>query len=246
MISFKENSHLDDDRKIRLNENMDDRTFDDNTALQWMEAVEASKTSIKDKDIFPIVRSWLSNAKITQVLEIGSGQGICSDKIDLSGCQYTGIEPSPLMTKRAKELYSGKNRSFLLGNVYSLPFSAFSFDGCFSILVWHLLSDLRLANQELSRVLKPGGHFLIITANPGSYSEWKGFYKNFKMEGSRLEGTMQLTEKQESQDVLFLYDEHELLSSLQEAGLAVDMTRTFRQSSKGQVDLLIAIEGHKL
>jgi SAM-dependent methyltransferase len=225
---------------------MDDRTFDENTALQWIEAVEASKVSIRDNDIYPTVRSWLTDRKITKALEIGSGQGICSDKIDLSLCDYTGIEPSPMMTERAKELYSGKNRNFQLGNAYSLPFPSSTFDGCFSILVWHLLSDLRLANQELSRVIKPGGNFLIITANPDSYSAWKGFYKKFKIDGNRLEGTMQLTERQESHDVLFLHEKDELLNSLQDAGLRIDGTKTFRQSSKEKIDLLISIEGRKL
>ena len=225
---------------------MDDRNFDDETALQWIEAVEASKVSIRDNDIYPIVRSWLADKHISKVLEVGSGQGICSEKIDLSQCEYTGVEPSPLMTERAKKIYAGKNREFLLGNVYALPMLPCTFDGCFSILVWHLLSDLKLANQELSRVLKPGGNFLIITANPSSYSAWKGFYNSFKMEGNRLEGTMQLTEKQLSHDVLFLHEENELVGSLSEAGLKVEATHTFRQSAKTQTDLLIAIEGRKI
>jgi SAM-dependent methyltransferase len=225
---------------------MDDRTFDDDTAVQWIEAVEASKVSTRDNDIFPIARSWLSKGQIAKVLEIGSGQGICSDKIDLSQCDYTGVEPSPLMTKRAQQIYPGKNRKFVLGNAYSLPFSSNVFDGCFSILVWHLLGNLRLANQELSRVLRPGGHFLIITANPSSYTAWKGFYKHFKMDGNRLEGTMQLTEKRESHDVLFLYEEKELMNSLLEVGLTIEASQTFRQSSKDKTDMLIAIEGRKL
>ncbi len=224
---------------------MDDRTFDNDTALQWIEAVETPKVSIRDNDIYPAVRSWLSERKIKKVLEVGSGQGICSDKIDLSELRYTGVEPSPLMTERAKEIYSGENREFVLGNVYSLPFLPGAFDGCFSILVWHLLADLHLANKELSRVLKPGGHFLIITANPNSYSAWKGFYNTFKIEGKRLEGTMQLTEKQKSHDVLFLHDQEELLKSLREVGLMVEKTHTFRQSSKEKADLLICLEGRK-
>jgi SAM-dependent methyltransferase len=239
-------SFLDQSHKISLDECMNDHTFDEDTALQWIEVIEASQVSIRDNDIYPAVRSWLSDKQITKVLEIGSGQGICSDKIDFSRLEYTGVEPSPLMTKRAKKIYSGKNREFVLGNAYSLPFLPDAFDGCFSILVWHLLSDLRLANQELSRVLKPGGHFLIITANPGSYSAWKRLYSSFKMQGKRFEGTMQLTEKQKSHDVLFLHEHEELLSSLRDAGLACEKTQTFRQAAKENVDLLICIEGRKL
>ncbi len=225
---------------------MDDRTFDDDTALQWIESVENSKASLSDIDIYPTIRSWLSQSDMVNVLEIGSGQGICSDKIDTIHCKYTGVEPSPLMTERARKLYAGKNRRFVLGNAYALPFSDGAFDGCFSILVWHLLADLRLANQELSRVLKPGGHFLIITANPASYSAWKGFYKHYELHGNRLEGTMQLTEKHESHDVLFLHKECELLDSLRVSGLSVESTQTFRPFSKEKTDMLIAIAGRKL
>jgi ubiquinone/menaquinone biosynthesis C-methylase UbiE len=108
------------------------------------------------------------------------------------------------------------------------------------------LSDLDRANQELSRVLESGGRFLIITANPGSYAAWKGFYTHYKVEGNRLEGTMQLTENQKSHDVLFLYEEEEIMSSMSKAGLTVQTTQTFRQSSKENTDLLIAIEGRKI
>lgn len=224
---------------------MDDRNFDDETALQWIESVEASKFSIRDQDIYPTVRAWLTEGRITKALEIGSGQGICSDKIDLTALEYIGLEPSSLMFERAKKIYSGQNRSFVLGNAYSLPFAADTFDGCFSILVWHLLGDLDLANRELGRVLKSGGNFLIITANPGSYPAWKGFYTTFKMDGKRLEGSMQLTEKHTSHDVLFLHTQDELVNSLRDAGLIVEKTHTFRPSAKDQTDLLICIEGRK-
>jgi ubiquinone/menaquinone biosynthesis C-methylase UbiE len=145
---------------------MDDQIFDDETALQWINVIESANNSIRDRDIHPEVKAWVKINSLNEILEIGSGQGICSDKIDLDHRRYTGVEPSPKMTERAKELYSDKNRTFVLGNVYSLPFTSEVFDGAFSILVWHLLSDLETATRELARVLKPGGQFLIVTANP--------------------------------------------------------------------------------
>jgi malonyl-CoA O-methyltransferase len=167
---------------------MDDRIFDDETALQWISAIEYVKNSTRDLDIHPEVQAWVKKNSLTEILEIGSGQGICSDKINLDNRRYTGVESSPKMTERAKKLYSRENRSFVLGNVYSLPFATEVFDGAFSILVWHLLSDLETAARELARVLKSGGHFLIVTANPEAYSAWKAFYNDFQLDENVLRG----------------------------------------------------------
>lgn len=225
---------------------MDDRTFDDETALQWIKVIEATKVSVRDKDIYPRVQSWLDSASLSAILEIGSGQGICSEKVDLKGGHYTGLEPSPKMTERAKELYSDEKRNFVLGNIYALPFESNCFDGAFSILVWHLLGDLQLASHELARVLKPGGRFLIITANPNSYSAWKAFYSDFQLDGKRLEGTMLLSENSKSHDVLHLHTQNDLVQSLASSSLQVQKTETFRSSPEENLDLLICLEGQKL
>lgn len=201
---------------------MDDCTFDDETALLWINVIESAKTSIRDKDIYPRVQSWLDTTLPNKILEIGSGQGICSDKIDWKGRQYCGLEPSPKMTERARQLYASQARSFLLGNIYSLPFESDSFDGAFSILVWHLLGDLKLASLELARVLKPNGKFLIITANPNSYSAWKAFYSDFQLNGKRLEGTMLLSENSKSHDVLHLHTQSDLIQSLENSSLEIE------------------------
>jgi hypothetical protein len=57
----------------------------------------------------------------------------------------TGVEPSPYLVERAKQLYPQPNRNFILGNAYALPFSDGTFDAAFSVTVWHLLSDLQTA-----------------------------------------------------------------------------------------------------
>jgi predicted TPR repeat methyltransferase len=44
------------------------------------------------------------------MLDIGCGQGIYSDKIDLGLRHYPGIDLSPLLIDRAKQLYKSQNR----------------------------------------------------------------------------------------------------------------------------------------
>jgi ubiquinone/menaquinone biosynthesis C-methylase UbiE len=225
---------------------MDDKTFDQQTALDWINSIETEGKSHRDDDIYPMLDTWIKRASPLSVLDIGCGQGICSDKIDLNDRSYTGVEPSSVLLNRAKQLYPLEHRNFLLGNAYLLPLLDNSFDAAFSILVWHLLSDLRLAAHELSRVLNKRGNFLIITANPAAYSAWKGLYSDLKLTGQRLEGTMQLGGAK-SHDVLHLHTFDEIQDSLQNAGLLVEEVQTFRPSKQDEGQkMLISIQGKKV
>lgn len=164
---------------------MDDHTFDESSALDWMESVE--KSNLRDSDIYPKIRNWLDRSSSSEIVDIGCGQGICSANIELAGRHYTGVDPSAFLIDRARQLYGEKNRCFVLGNAYQLPLRYGTFDTAFSVSVWHLLSDLGKAAAELSRVLKANGHFLIITANPDAYSAWKALYADSKLDGRRFE-----------------------------------------------------------
>ena len=132
---------------------MDDKIFDKQTAEDWIKAVETTGRSFRDDHIYPKINDLIHQNLPKRILDVGCGQGVCSDKIDLAHSEYTGVEPSPFLLNRAKQLYSQPNRNFLLGNAYALPLSDGSFEIVFSIMVWHLLSDLQKAASELSRVL---------------------------------------------------------------------------------------------
>ncbi len=223
---------------------MDDKTFDDSIAKQWIEGIEAVKATLRDQDIYPAVNAWIKKNNLKNILDVGCGQGICSEKIDLEGRSYIGVEPSRLMAERANELYQGVNRHFIRGNIYDLPVTDQSFDGIFSILVWHLLSDLDTAASELSRVLASGGKFLIITANPEAYKTWKTFYKEFKLDGKRLYGTLELSDGTKSTDTLFLHTSDEILESFQKVSLRIAGMETFRPSADGE-NIFISFAGSK-
>lgn len=215
-------------------------------ALEWIRVAEGDGARVRDSDIYPLLRRWIHASAPREILEIGAGQGICSDKIDLNGRRYTGIEPSALLVERAQELYRDENRRFLPGSAYSLPFSDGAFDAVFSVAVWHLLDDLQNAVAEMSRVLQAGGHFLMITANPAAYSLWKELYASTRMEGRRLEGTVQLPDESVLHEVLYLHTLDEILRSLRDAGLEVEETETFRPSERaGGQRSFVSIQGKK-
>lgn len=200
---------------------MDDKKFDSQTAEEWIQIIEHPDAQIREKDIYPMLRSWLSQTHAQTVLEVGCGQGVCSSALDLNHKQYTGIDPSTDLIARAQKLYASKNKKFLIGNAYALPLENSSMDSVFSVAVWHLLSDLKAASLELARVLKPKGHFLLITANSEAHKAWISH-----------------------RDTLYLRSEGEIKSSLDLAQLQVDKTEAFRTTKDGQ-KMYISIQGRK-
>ncbi len=171
---------------------MDDRHFDKKSADDWIATIESESANIREQDIYPYIKRWIWDNDITNVVDLGCGQGICSTKIPVDTL-YTGIEPSPYLLKRAHDLYPSEK--FLHGSAYRIPLESGTVEGVFSIAVWHLLSDIHKATSELARILKPGGHYLIIMADPND-EVWK-----------------------KSQDRLYLRSENEIGDSLNQAGL---------------------------
>jgi SAM-dependent methyltransferase len=223
---------------------MDDRTFDEETARQWIRTIENRTNPVREQDLYPLLRAWMETASPTCILEIGCGQGDCSAKINLAGRSYIGADPSPFLINRARELFEAENRRFELGNAYGLPFADCRFDGVFSVMVWHLLSGIQKAAGEMSRALKPGGHFLIVTANPDACSEWAELYTNTKTAGRRFEGDMQQDGRNLDHDVLYFHTLDEIVDSLELAKFEVGSVEPFRKSRQGQGrEYLISIQG---
>lgn len=197
---------------------MDDQSFNQKDAEEWIQKVE-NPNGPREGDIYPLLRSWVEATAPIEILEIGCGQGICSDKIDLRGRRYTGVEPSPFLLDRAKQLYRSENRKFVRGSAYELPFQDRTFDAVFSVAVWHLLGDLQKATAEFGRALKEGGHFLLITANPKSQLEWE----NISSPG----------------DVLHFHSLDSITDSFKTVGLNAQTVKTLRS------DLFLCVQGQK-
>lgn len=189
--------------------------------LDWINTIESAGASVREKDIYPKLVSWSEG--LSNVLEIGCGQGVCSTKI---AAKYTGIDPSQVLIERAKELYP--QHTFLVGDSTKIPFADKTFDGVFSIAVWHLIPDIRLATQELYRVLSSNGKFLIISADPANYDAWKKSYHTISMNGKMLTGGRKAFDGTEIQDVLYLHTKNEIFGAMNEAGIFINKMETFR------------------
>lgn len=216
---------------------MDDRSFDQDIAVEWIDTVESEDGSVREKDLYPNLQQWFEVVNPKRIVDIGCGQGICSDKVDLSHCEYTGVEPSAFLLERARELYPQPNKNFIRGNIYSLPLPDDYFDAVFSIAVWHLLEDKKKAAAELGRILKKNGHFMIATANPEIYEEWMNTYSEGEKEGLRFKGYTHKEDGTKSLDILYLHSLEDIITSLNLANLVIQKTTTFRTA--------ISIQGQK-
>ncbi len=213
-------------------------------ALEWINSVENEKGMFRDNDIYPRLKEWIKKHDPNFVVEIGSGQGICSSKLGNFFGNYIGIEPSNKLVERAKKLYESKNIKFIIGNAYQLPINNNVADAIFSINVWFHLESLEKAAKELSRILKIGGKFLIITANPNVYKSWKDSFIEYKEENKKIIGKVNIPVNPLSKVIIIKHSLNEIKKSLEEADLKIENIEYFSLLKKKNI--FIAIEGVKL
>jgi len=103
-------------------------------------------------------KSWrdeaINNLTGSSVLDLGSGTGASYKQ--LLKYETTAIDPD----KKMLELNAFENK--VLGYAESLPFEDNSFDNVFCSFVWRNVSDTNKAIDEVYRVLKPGGRFVLL------------------------------------------------------------------------------------
>jgi len=221
----------------------EENPFEDETVSQeWINSVENESGLIRDKEIYPRLNDWVQETNPEVLLEIGAGQGICSDKIPEFGGKYVGIEPSKKLVERAMELYKSDQRDFIVGNAYDLPMQSESCDASFAINVWFHLENLQKASSEMARVLKRNGNFLIITVNPKDYKNWLGGYENKFEDDKKVIGKANTPVNPLSKNIFYKHSLEKIESSLKEAGLQIDSVENF---GWGDREVFLVFKGHK-
>ena len=103
-------------------------------------------------------KSWRNKASNqitgTRVLDLGSGTGAAFQQ--LQNLEVTAIDPDEKM------LQLNKCKNKIIGGAENLPFPDNSFDSVYCAFVWRNLNDSKLGLQEVYRVLKPGGKFILL------------------------------------------------------------------------------------
>ncbi len=105
-----------------------------------------------------------------KTLEIGLGQGADSEQIIRRGAIWSGLDITPESVTRVQARLSIRGLSYediKEGSALQIPYKKNSFDIVFSHGVLHHVPDVKTAQTEIHRVLKPNGELIIML-----YSRW--------------------------------------------------------------------------
>ena len=104
----------------------------------------------------------LNQHRYEKALDIGCGKGRFSNRLKAkTGSSLTALDISPTAIRTARSRYP--DIEFLVATAPPLQFPAESFDLVVSAeLLWYVLPELSELLAEIKRVLKPGGHYLLI------------------------------------------------------------------------------------
>ena len=94
------------------------------------------------------------------VLEIGLGQGADSEQIIRRGAIWSGLDLTQESVDRVTTRLNLRGlpyQSVVKGSALSIPYETDSFDIVFSHGVLHHIPEVRVAQREIARVLKPSG-----------------------------------------------------------------------------------------
>jgi len=92
-------------------------------------------------------------------LDLGSGPGVFTRHLKRIGFSCVGLDYSRKVLKVARR--KEKNVSYVQGEAYNLPFRRQRFMGVICIGVLQSLGSVRLAIQEIQRVIEPGGYVFL-------------------------------------------------------------------------------------
>ena len=100
-----------------------------------------------------------------KTLEIGLGQGADAEQIIRLGADWYGLDLTHESTKRVRvrlALRKLEAGGVVNGSAVDMPFADESFDLVFSHGVLHHIPEIRQAQSEIRRILKPGGELIVM------------------------------------------------------------------------------------
>ncbi|MBT4370683.1 MAG: class I SAM-dependent methyltransferase [Candidatus Marinimicrobia bacterium] len=102
------------------------------------------------------------------VLEVGSGRGGGASYVTryLNPMSYVGIDISESAVDLCNKIHHLENLSFQVGDSENIPFKDGRFDVILNVESSHCYGDMDQFMEEVTRVLKPGGHFLWCDLRP--------------------------------------------------------------------------------
>lgn len=100
-----------------------------------------------------------------RTLEVGLGQGADSEQIIRRGARWSGLDLTQESIDRVRTRLALRHLPYddlKKGSVLDIPYVDASFDVVYSHGVLHHVPDIKRAQAELARVLKPGGELIVM------------------------------------------------------------------------------------
>lgn len=111
------------------------------------------------------VSRWLELKPQEKVLDLCCGTGRHSISLQKMGYQVTGVDLSPALLDVAEKTSQGLGIEYIRGDMRSLPLASENFDAVVNLFTsfGYFVEDTdnRRVFEEISRVLKPSGRFLV-------------------------------------------------------------------------------------
>lgn len=115
-----------------------------------------------------LITEFMGELSGKTVLDMGCGDGSdLETDINKGAAKVIGIDPSEYMVSLAKERLQNKAQ-IILGEYDDIPLADNSVDIVVGRYSMHYLYTLDDAYEEIHRVLKPGGSFIILVPQPAS------------------------------------------------------------------------------
>ena len=110
----------------------------------------------------------LAPSKGEKILDIGAGKGTVAARVlkASDGAEVYAIEPNEKRVASMRRTFPAVMGS--AGRAESLPYPDAFFDKAYTTMALHHFEDLDKSLQEVARVLKKGGSFVILEVEPGS------------------------------------------------------------------------------
>lgn len=138
----------------------------DNEGMANEYAKESMETKENDLGRIFLSEQISKNDKSSFILDIGCGSGIDLESYkEIGFTNLYGIDPSINFLNEAKEIL-GNNINLSEGTFENIPFEDKKFDVVVSRFALHYCKDIFNAQKEVARVLKRGGKFIVVMANP--------------------------------------------------------------------------------